>query len=87
VDLHISAHESEEILTVRVAGRLGFVGLEELRRTCRSTRHLRLDLSQLLSADETGTNFLAALHDSGAELVNVPPYIDLLLRIRYGRTS
>ena len=87
VDLHIATLESDGVLTVHVAGRLGYVGIGELRRACRGTSRLRLDLSELLSADETATNLLAALRDSGAELVRVPPYIELLLRARTGRGS
>lgn len=82
MDLHISTEENNGLLTVRVAGRLGSVGLGELRRTCREAARVRLDLSDLVSADEAGTTFLAAMRDSGAELVGVPPYIDLLLRAR-----
>lgn len=85
VNLHISAEEADGILTVHVAGRLGFVGLGELRKTCRTARRIRLDLSELLSADDTGMDLLAALREDGAELVGVPPYIDLLLCSRHGR--
>lgn len=86
VDLHIATLELDGVLTVHVAGRLGDVGIGELRRACRGASRLRLDLSELLSADETATSLLAALRDSGAELVEVPPYIDLLLRARSARS-
>ncbi len=86
MDLHISTEEKEGFLTVRVAGRLSSVGLGELRRACREAARIRLDLSDLVSADEAGTSFLAALRDSGAELAGVPPYIDLLLRARIEAT-
>jgi anti-anti-sigma regulatory factor len=82
VDLHISTEEKDGLLTVRVAGRLRAIGLEELRRACREGARVRLDLSDLITADEAGTTLLAALRDSGTELVGVPPYIDLLLRAR-----
>jgi anti-anti-sigma regulatory factor len=82
VDLHISTEETDGLLTVRVAGRLRAIGLEELRRACREGARVRLDLSDLITADEAGTTLLAAMRDSGADLVGVPPYIDLLLRAR-----
>ncbi len=82
MDLHISTEERNGLLTVRVAGRLSSVGLGELRRACRDAARVRLDLSDLVSADEAGTAFLAAMRDSGADLAGVPPYIDLLLRAR-----
>lgn len=82
MDLHISTEEKNGLLTVRVAGRLSMVGLGELRRACRSGARVRLDLSDLVSADEAGTTLLASMRDSGTDLVGVPPYIDLLLRAR-----
>ena len=86
MDLHISTQEKNGFLTVRVAGRLSTVGLGELRRACREDARVRLDLSDLVSADEAGTTLLATMRDSGAELVGVPPYIDLLLRTRLEST-
>lgn len=86
MDLHISIEQKDGLLTVRVAGRLSSVGLGELRRACREAARVRLDLSDLVSADEAGTSFLAAMRDSGAELGGVPPYIDLLLRARLAPT-
>ncbi|MBK6406523.1 MAG: hypothetical protein IPN03_20115 [Holophagales bacterium] len=87
MDLHISTDEKNGLLTVRVAGRLSSVGLGELRRACREAARVRLDLSDLVSADEAGTTFLAAMRDSGADLAGVPPYIDLLLRARLQSTA
>lgn len=85
MDLHITSDEEGGLRTVHVAGALDFVGLGELRRACREALRLRLDLSELLTADEAATNLLAALREDGAELVSVPPYVDLLLRTRHGR--
>ena len=82
VDLHISTEEKDGLLTVRVAGRLGKDGLGELRRACCQGARVRLDLSDLVSADEAGTTLIAAMRDSGTDLVGVPPYIGLLLRAR-----
>ena len=85
MSLHITSDEEGGLRTVHVAGVLGFAGLGELRRACREAPRLRLDLSELLTADEAGTDLLAALRDEGVELVSVPPYVDLLLRTRHGR--
>jgi ABC-type transporter Mla MlaB component len=82
MDLYISTEEIDGRLTVRVVGRLSAAGLGELRKSCREGARVRLDLSDLISADEAGTTLLAAMRDSGADLVGVPPYIDLLLRAR-----
>ena len=71
MDLHISTEEKDGLLTVRVAGRLSAVGLGELRRACREGARVRLDLTDLISADESGTTLLAAMRDSGADLVGV----------------
>ena len=87
MDLHISTEEKDGLLTVRVAGRLSSVGLGELRRACREGARVRLDLTDLISADESGTTLLAAMRDSGADLVGVPPYIELLLEARLESTS
>ena len=85
MSLHITSDEEGGLRTVHVAGALGFDGLGELLRACREAPRLQLDLSELLTADEAGTNLLAALRDEGAELVSVSPYVYLLLRARHGR--
>jgi hypothetical protein len=82
VSLHIAREQSRGHLVVNVSGALDLVGLEELRTACLGAAQLRIDLSELLTADEEATRFLAALRDSGAELVAVPPYIELLIRSR-----
>lgn len=70
-----------ETTVVHVVGRLVGAGVEELRRVCTaSPRPLRIDLAELLQADEMGLALLRALRDSGAELMAVSPFIALLLR-------
>jgi anti-anti-sigma regulatory factor len=67
--------------TIRIAGRLGRVEADELRRLCANPRHtLRLDLTDLLSADAAGLETLATLRDRGAALVGASPYITLRLQ-------
>lgn len=82
MSLHIASEEDRAGLVVHVSGALYLVGLDELRTACRGGTRLRIDLSELLTADEESTRFLAALRDNGAELVAVPPFIDLLIRSR-----
>jgi anti-anti-sigma regulatory factor len=67
--------------TIRIAGRLGRAEADELRRLCANPRHtLRLDLTDLLSADAAGLEMLATLRDRGAVLVGASPYITLRLQ-------
>jgi hypothetical protein len=86
VHLHISSEESNGVRTVHVSGRLSNGGAEELKRVCGKTGRLRLDVSQLVSADEEATRLLADLQHGGAQLVGTPPYIHLLLEARRKNT-
>ena len=70
-------------MTVRVDGWLDGVGVEELKRACDGVPpHVRLDLSELRSADPSGIDALLGLEHGGAELIGVAPYIRLLLSAR-----
>lgn len=65
---------------VRVEGKLSEESLALLHQVCSRQRPpLRLDLGELRSADNAAVLALIGLRDSGAELVNVPPYLLLLL--------
>jgi hypothetical protein len=65
---------------VRIAGRLEAGDLPELHRVLNGpVAPLELDLSELLTADADGIDLLRRQRLSGATLVNVPPYIRLLL--------
>ena len=78
--LRISEERLGEATIVHVAGRLVGAGVEELGRVCTaSPRPLRIDLAGLLQADEMGLSLLRSLRESGAELVDVSPFIRLLL--------
>ncbi len=85
MNLHVTLERTGDALTVRVAGRLGVDGVAELERACGDPGRLRLDLSELVTADEEGTRLLVRLKNAGAELAGVPPYVDLLLRARSAR--
>jgi len=82
--LHVQFRaEIEEVgktRTIRIAGRLGRVEADELTRLCAGPAPtLRLDLTDLLSADDAGLETLATLAEYGAELVGASPYIKLRL--------
>jgi anti-anti-sigma regulatory factor len=87
LDLHVTTQQGAEGLTVRVAGRLAADGAAELQHACSGAPRLRLDLSELVSADDEGTRLLARMRDAGAVLVGTPPFIELLLHARSGRAS
>ena len=81
--LRIDRTEDTGVVTVRVDGWLDGVGVEELDRACEGAPpNLRLDLSELRSADPSGIDALLGLEHAGAEFIGVPPYIRLLLSAR-----
>lgn len=65
---------------LHVAGRLLSVGLPERdKETSSVTGRLQLDLSELMSADESGIKKLRELAFSGVELDGASPYVQMLL--------
>jgi len=67
-------------ITLRLAGRLDLEQSSELLHLCDETHGaIRLDLTDLLSADATGLDTLRALRSRGAGLVGVTPYVGLQL--------
>ena len=81
--LRIMEERLGEGTVVHVAGRLAGEGVEELGRVCTaSPRPLRIDLGELLQADELGLSLLRSLHESGADLFGGSPFINLLLENR-----
>lgn len=78
--LRIAEERLGALTVVRVAGRLAGPGVEELERVCAaSKRPLRIDLAELLQADELGISLLRSLRESGAELTGASPFVGLLL--------
>ena len=68
--------------TVRLAGRLGQEQSAELVRLYNEAPGVvRLDLSDLLSADAAGLETLALLARRGADLVGTSPYLTLQLQM------
>jgi hypothetical protein len=81
--LRITEERLEGATVMLVAGGLCGEGVEELNRACRAASgSLRLDLTDLQQADELGLSLLRSLRESGAKLVGVSPFIDLLLQAR-----
>jgi anti-anti-sigma regulatory factor len=69
-------HQSEEATTVYLAGRLEAAQVHELRGICATvTGRIRIDLTDLLSADAVGLDALSRLRRSGAQLVGVAHYL------------
>ena len=66
------------VRTVSVAGRLADVHIPDLLETCgQVSAALRLDLTDMLSADAIAVEALRRIRDGGAQLVGVPKYIQL----------
>jgi hypothetical protein len=81
VQFRAEVSEAGNTRTVRAAGRLGRNEAAELTRLCADPpKVLRLDLGDLMWADATGLETLAALEEQGAELVGTSPYITLRLQ-------
>lgn len=73
------AHEQGGLL-VRLAGRLSGAQVPDLLQACASGHgSVRLDLTDLLSADPVGLEALRRLSEKGADLIGVPEYIQLKL--------
>jgi anti-anti-sigma regulatory factor len=73
---------------VRLAGRLEREQSGELVTLCDEARKpVRLDLTDLVSADTVGLEALAVLRSRGAELVGASPYIAMQLEIAETRRT
>lgn len=61
---------------VHLAGHLNAAHVPELRRVCdTATGRVRIDLTDLLSADAVGLDTLRRLRRAGAELVGIARYL------------
>jgi hypothetical protein len=78
VDCRIQVLDDYGVRTVRVAGRLGNAHIPDLLMACGTiSATLRVDLSDVMSADAFAVDALRRLRDGGAQLVGVPRYIEL----------
>ena len=83
----ITIDQAGGIQVVRLAGWLDAGGVAELERVVADTSGpLRLDLTELRSADQAGVNCLQALHARRVPFVGASPFIRLLLGTETSRT-
>ena len=69
-------HQPEEPTTVYLAGHLKAAQVHELYSICAAgSGRIRIDLSDLLSADPVGFDALCRLRRTGAQLVGVAHYL------------
>jgi hypothetical protein len=87
VTFRITIDEESGIQTVRLAGWLESQGVTELERVVSDrSGPLRLDLTELRSADRAGVMLLRALYAKGESFVGASPFICLLLGIETSRS-
>jgi hypothetical protein len=80
VTLYIACESDSGVRVLRLEGWLEGEAVAELERVVSGgSEPLRLDLSELRSADAAGLVALRALRAAGASLVRASPYIRLLL--------
>ena len=78
VDLWVGVENRDGVSEMRLEGRLAGEAISELEALAsKLERPIRIDLSQLLSADEAGLALLRARRKAGDELVGVRPLIQL----------
>jgi hypothetical protein len=76
----LTALESPDLTTIRVAGRVGDEAIAPLLDACgRARRPLVLDLSQVTGCSEAGVLLLRRLTDEGIHLLGASQYVTLLL--------
>ncbi|MEJ2085544.1 MAG: hypothetical protein P8Y44_07680 [Acidobacteriota bacterium] len=86
MSLWIGVESSSEGRQLRVEGRLSGEEIAELEQVARSPElPVRVDLSQLDSADEAGIALLRNLESEGVELVGVRPLIEYRIHESRGK--
>jgi hypothetical protein len=76
VDCRIHVSDQHAVRTVSVAGRLTDAHVPDLLTACaQAATTLRLDLTDLLSADTIAVEALRRIRDGGAALVGASQYI------------
>jgi hypothetical protein len=79
MDCRIDVTHQAEYNVVRVIGRLTDAQVPDLLRVCATVEPVRLDLTELDSANGVGIEALKRLHTEGAEIVGATHFIQLLL--------
>ena len=77
MDCWIGVVQEVDYRVVRLAGQLSGAQVPELLKACADADHVRLDLSDLVSADMAGIDALRRVRAAGADLVGVPGDIQL----------
>jgi anti-anti-sigma regulatory factor len=76
VECRIQIVPEADRCTIHLAGHLNAAQVAELRRVCDAAAgRVRLDLTDLLSADAVGLDALRRLRQRGAELVGTARYL------------
>ena len=80
VECRIQVVHEADCCTVHLAGRLNAAQVPELSHVCADAAgRLRLDLTDLLSADPVGIDALRRLRRSGADFVGTARYLRRML--------
>ena len=78
--LRVTVVEAADLTVIRVDGRLADEGVEELEVACfRAKRPTVLDLTNLVTADDSGVLLLRRLVGEGLHLLGASPYAAILL--------
>jgi hypothetical protein len=76
----LTAKESHDLTTIRLAGRVGDDAITPLLDACgRARRPIVVDLSQVTGASEAGVLLLRRLTGEGVHLLGASQYVTLLL--------
>ena len=76
VECRIQVQNQADGCTIQLAGRLNAAQVHELQSVCAgATGRLRIDLTDLLSADAVGLDALRRLRLAGAEIVGAARYL------------
>ena len=76
MECRIQVERHADGCTIQLAGRLNAAQVHELQSVCaEATGRLRIDLTDLLSADPVGLDALRRLRIAGAEIVGAAKYL------------
>jgi hypothetical protein len=80
MDIRIDFNSNGSETVVRIAGRLAGTAVAQLKKACDPIADpIKIDLSNLLFADDEGINAIQALAEKGAKVHGASPFVQLLL--------
>jgi hypothetical protein len=80
MDIRIDFNSNGSETVVRIAGRLAGTAVAQLKKSCDQIADpIKIDLSNLLFADDEGINAIQALAEKGAQVHGASPFVQLLL--------